>query len=60
MLELVSARPGITVSEIARELSVDPTGLYGIVRRLEGKGRLSKDGAGLRLREPAADVVAAS
>ena len=49
LLELVTARPGIKVSEIAGELGVDPTGLYGIVRRLEGKGRLTKDGPGLRL-----------
>ena len=37
--------------ELGRELSVDPTGLYQIVRRLEGRGELRKVGPRL---EPAA------
>jgi hypothetical protein len=37
------------VPEIARELSVDPTGLYAIVRRLTAKGRMRKDGTKLEL-----------
>jgi hypothetical protein len=49
LLELVGARPGIKVSEIAPELGVDATGLYAIVRRLHQRGRLSKDGQQLRL-----------
>ena len=57
LLELVASRPGVTVREIAGELGVDPTGLYGIVRRLQAKGRLSKEGAGLRLRETAAEAA---
>jgi hypothetical protein len=51
VLRLVTARPGITVPELGRELSVDPTGLYQIVRRLEGRGELRKVGPRL---EPAA------
>src|SRR5436190_2068034 len=50
VLRLVSERPGITVPELGRELSVDPTGLYQIVRRLEGRGELRKVGPRL---EPA-------
>jgi hypothetical protein len=49
LLELVGARPGISVPEIGRELGVDATGLYGIVRRLESRGQLVKDGKQLRL-----------
>lgn len=49
VLRLVGERPGVTVRELAAELEVDATGLYGIVRRLEGKGQLSKDGTQLRL-----------
>jgi hypothetical protein len=48
VLRLVSERPGITVAELAQELSVDATGLYGIVRRLQAKGQISKDGTALR------------
>lgn len=51
VLRLVTQRPGITVPELGRELSVDPTGLYQIVRRLEGRGELRKIGPRL---EPAA------
>ena len=44
VLRLVTERPGITVPELGRELSVDPTGLYQIVRRLEGRGEIRKVG----------------
>jgi hypothetical protein len=48
VLRLVSERPGITVAELAQELSVDATGLYGVVRRLQTKGQITKDGTALR------------
>jgi hypothetical protein len=48
VLRLVSERPGITVVELAEELSVDATGLYGVVRRLQAKGQIDKDGTALR------------
>jgi DNA-binding Lrp family transcriptional regulator len=48
LMRIVAERPGITVPEIAAELKVDPTGLYGIVRRLLKQGRLRKDGMQLR------------
>jgi hypothetical protein len=47
VLRLVSERPGITVAELAQELSVDATGLYGVVRRLQTKGQITKDGTAL-------------
>jgi hypothetical protein len=48
VLRLVSERPGISVAEIAKELGVDATGLYGVVRRLQAKGQIRKDGSALR------------
>ena len=44
LLEMVKARPGITVREIGSELGVDPTSLYRIVHRLEADGALRKRG----------------
>jgi phage terminase small subunit len=44
LLEMVKARPGITVREIGGELGVDPTSLYRIVHRLEADGALQKRG----------------
>jgi DNA primase len=48
VLRLVSERPGITVSQIAKELGVDATGLYRPVRRLQQEGAISKQGAALQ------------
>jgi hypothetical protein len=44
LLEMVKARPGITVREVGSELGVDPTSLYRIVHRLEKDGALQKRG----------------
>jgi DNA-binding NarL/FixJ family response regulator len=49
VVRLVGERPGISVPEIARELNVDPTGLYAIVRRLTAKGQMRKEGTKLEL-----------
>jgi hypothetical protein len=49
VLELVTARPGVTVPDIGKELGVDPTGLYRVVRQLEHEGTLRKDGMALHL-----------
>jgi hypothetical protein len=49
VVRLVSERPGISVSEIGKELGVDPTGLYQIVRRLEARGEIRKEGKALRV-----------
>ena len=48
VLRLVTERPGISVPELGKELGVDPTGLYQIVRRLEGRGVIHKDGRQLQ------------
>ena len=45
---LVGERPGITVAELARQLSVDATGLYAVVRRLQAEGQITKEGTALR------------
>jgi transposase len=49
LLEVVKARPGITVREVGTELGVDPTSLYRIVHRLERDGALQKRGRELLL-----------
>jgi hypothetical protein len=51
VLRLVGERPGVSVRELASALGVDATGLYGVVRRLQGRGQLTKDGTQLRLPE---------
>jgi hypothetical protein len=43
----VRGRPGLTVRQAAQELGVDPTGLYPVVRRLEKRGDLRKNGRAL-------------
>jgi hypothetical protein len=48
VLRLVNERPGITVSEIAKELGVDASGLYRPVHKLEQEGAISKRGAALQ------------
>jgi hypothetical protein len=47
VLRLVNQRPGITVSEIAKELGVDATGLYRPVHKLEQDGAIIKRGVAL-------------
>jgi len=44
LLEMVKARPGITVREVGTELGVDPTSLYRIVHQLEKDGAVTKRG----------------
>jgi signal recognition particle subunit SEC65 len=51
LLTLVQKRPGITVAEAGKELGVDPTGLYRVVKTLEQRGELRKNGRAL---EPSA------
>jgi hypothetical protein len=45
--ELVQRNPGITVSEAAKELGVNATGLYRPVRSLVATGAVRKDGTHL-------------
>jgi hypothetical protein len=51
LLDLVRARPGITVREAGTEFGIDPTSLYRVVHRLEKNGQLRKTG---RTLEPVA------
>jgi len=44
LLALIRERPGITVAEAGKAMSVDPTGLYRVVSRLEQRGDVSKSG----------------
>ena len=41
---LVARRPGVTVAQAAEELEVDPTALYPVIRRLEARDELAKQG----------------
>ena len=47
LLELVRARPGVTVREAGAEIGVDPTSLYRVVHKLEENGQVRKAGRGL-------------
>jgi hypothetical protein len=47
IVAIVAAKPGITVAEVGKQLKVDPTGLYRVVRRLESAGQIEKSGTGL-------------
>jgi DNA invertase Pin-like site-specific DNA recombinase len=49
VLAAVRARPGATVAEVARELDVDATALYRVVRKLTKDGALTKRGLQLHL-----------
>jgi hypothetical protein len=48
VLELVTQRPGITVSELGKDLNVDPTSLYRVVNGLHRHGQITKTGRELR------------
>jgi DNA-binding MarR family transcriptional regulator len=48
VLGLIRERPGITVSEIAKETGVDAPSLYRVVRRLQAEGTINKEGRELR------------
>ena len=48
LLALVRERPGITVREAGHALSIDPTGLYRVVGRLEQRGDVRKNGRQLQ------------
>jgi hypothetical protein len=47
VVRLVGEHPGITVRELGERLGVDATGLYRVVKRLTGEGRVRKDGPAL-------------
>jgi hypothetical protein len=45
-LELVKARPGITIPEIATELKIEPNYLYRVMPGLVSDGAIKKEGKG--------------
>src|SRR4051812_33221285 len=45
-LELVRARPGIPIRELAEAMSIAPNYLYRILPSLEQEGQVSRDGKG--------------
>lgn len=49
ILDLIRARPGITVPDLSGELGVDPPPLYRVVRKLQADGIVRKSGKELRL-----------
>jgi hypothetical protein len=53
-LELVRARPGITIRELAEAMSIQPNYLYRILPALEREGQVSREGKGW---QPAAAVA---
>jgi DNA-binding Lrp family transcriptional regulator len=59
VLRLVAENAGITVRELGARLGVDATGLYRVVNRLTGEGRLRKEDTRLYAVEtPAAPTAA--
>ena len=54
LLALVRERPGITVAEAGKEFGIDPTSLYRVVRRLEERGEVRKNGPKLEPVNPTA------
>jgi hypothetical protein len=45
-LELVRERPGITIPEIAKAMSIQPNYLYRVLPKLAAEGKIRKDGQG--------------
>ena len=43
-VKLIAERPGITASEIARELKIKPNYMYRVLAELQKDGRVRKDG----------------
>jgi DNA-binding NtrC family response regulator len=50
VLAAVQATPGITVAQVAKQIGVDPTSLYRVVRKLTKEGTLIKRGLELHPR----------
>jgi DNA-binding MarR family transcriptional regulator len=45
-LELVREQPGITITEIAKAMKIEPNYLYRVLPRLESNGQVKRDGQG--------------
>jgi len=53
-LELVRARPGITIPELAQAMGIQQNYLYRVMPGLAEEGKVTKSGRGWHLRESAA------
>jgi ribosomal protein S25 len=49
VLAAIAEQPGVTAPELGKRLGVDYTGLYRVIRRLESRGQIRKDGPKLTL-----------
>jgi predicted HTH transcriptional regulator len=49
VLAVIAEQPGVTAPELGKRLGVDYTGLYRVIRRLESRGQIRKDGPKLTL-----------
>lgn len=60
-LRLITARPGITVEQMAAEMGIGTTYLYRVCPQMEREGKIVKDGTGYKPVDPglAAEVAAA-
>jgi hypothetical protein len=52
-LALVQEQPGITISEAAKRMSIEPNYLYRVSADLEKQGTIGRDGKGFKPRETA-------
>jgi DNA-binding IclR family transcriptional regulator len=43
-VKLITASPGISASEIAKQMKIKPNYLYRVLAELEKEGRVRKDG----------------
>jgi len=45
-LDLVHRQPGITIPELAKEMSIEPNYLYRVLPKLASEGQVKRDGQG--------------
>ena len=57
-LQLVSDQPGITIPQIADQLSIEPNYLYRVMPKLVSDGLVKRDGQGWHPAQPAEAVTA--
>ena len=43
-MKIVEANPGITATEVAKQMKIKPNYLYRVLAELEQEGRVRKDG----------------
>lgn len=48
-VEIITAQPGITISELAQRMGIKSQYLYKVLPQLQNEGRVAKDGKGWKL-----------